>query len=250
MSQEKRNLRVLKKTAREMGILTDGLTREMVEYEIEKKTKGKSPDRQRHVTGKQLGIPGSHGSVVEVRLGRKLCAKKQFRKNRSNQNIKREVQLQNEAAAAGVSPRILEYNLNSKYIIMQRLCTNLWDILKKKRGKMSKKLQKETLLIFKILDNIGVFHKDPNPLNFMLDATNTLYIIDFGYAKRVDPKKDGKTPNQNQMTLGLLMKLSQFFPGVEYPTLKNSLPSHLSAMIQTTNSSIDGGSGSNDDRIS
>ena len=249
MSEEKRNLRDLKKIAREMGILTDGLSREMVEYEIEKKTKGKSPDRQRYALGKKLGITGSHGSVVAVRLGRKLCAKKQFRKNRSNQNIKREVQLQNEAAAAGVSPKILEYNLNSKYIIMQRLCTNLWDLLNKRRGRMSKKIQKEILVIFRILDNIAIFHKDPNPLNFMLDATNTLYIIDFGYANRINPKKDGNTPNQNQMTLGLLMKLSRFFPGVEYPILKKSLPTHLAAMIQTSNSSMGGGLGSNDDKI-
>ena len=250
MSQEKINLRELKKSARALGILTDGLSREMVEYEIEKKNRGKSPERKRHTVGKQLGIKGSHGSVVAVQLGRKLCAKKQFRANRSNLKIKREIQLQREAAAAGVSPRIIEYNLNSKYIIMQRLCKNLWDVLRKKGGKMSKKLQREILQIFRILDNIGVFHKDPNPLNFMLDATNTLYIIDFGFATRVDIKRDGKTPNQNQMTLGLLMKLSNFFPGVEYPILKNSLPQHLSAMIQTSNSSIEGGSGSMVDNIS
>jgi len=119
MSQEKINLRELKKSARALGILTDGLSREMVEYEIEKKNRGKSPERKRHTVGKQLGIKGSHGSVVAVQLGRKLCAKKQFRANRSNLKIKREIQLQREAAAAGVSPRIIEYNLNSKYIIMQ-----------------------------------------------------------------------------------------------------------------------------------
>ncbi len=83
MSQEKINLRELKKSARALGILTDGLSREMVEYEIEKKNRGKSPERKRHTVGKQLGIKGSHGSVVAVQLGRKLCAKKQFRANRS-----------------------------------------------------------------------------------------------------------------------------------------------------------------------
>ena len=78
MSQEKINLRELKKSARELGILTDGLSREMVEYEIEKKNRGKSPERKRHtVVGKQLGITGSHGSVVAVQLGRKLCEKHQ-----------------------------------------------------------------------------------------------------------------------------------------------------------------------------
>ena len=225
--KEKISLRDLKKKAKELGINPLGMSRETVLFEMNKKGK----DNQ-HTDICKLGMRGKEGLVTEVKIRGKTYAKKQFKLNKSPRELEREVRLQRIAAAGGVSPNILEFNLHSKYILMEKLSKNLFEILTQKNGKMTKKLQKEILKIFKRLDRIGIFHKDPNPLNFMLDNDGNLFIIDFGFAQEIDPKKHGKSPNQNQMTLGLLIKFQKFFPSQDYSILKSALPSHLQSILE------------------
>ena len=50
------------------------------------------------------------------------------------------------------------------------------------------------------LDKAGVVQNDGNPLNLMLDDSNRLYIIDYGFSKKITPavvKKRGSQPNIN-----------------------------------------------------
>ena len=70
---------------------------------------------------------------------------------------------------------------------MDKLDKNLFDILKENKGKLSLKTQKRMIEIFKKLDEIGVYHGDPNPLNFM-EKDGELYIIDFGFGSKIDEK--------------------------------------------------------------
>ena len=79
------------------------------------------------------------------------------------------------------------------------------------------------LTIFSKLDTIGIFHKDPNPLNFLFDNDDKLFIIDFGFAEKINTKLHGDAPNMDQMTLGLLIKFKTLFPGVSYNTLAKNL---------------------------
>ena len=195
---------------------------------------GHSPKKDRHRVVGPLGVSGKEGSVFEIRSQRgKVFAKKQFRKSKSAAKIEKEARLQQIAAGAGLSPSVDEFNLVEKYILMEKLESNLYDMLVKKRGKLTQKLQREMLSIFTGLDAIGVFHKDPNPLNFMFDSAGSLKIIDFGFAETISERKHGRTPNLLQMPLGLLLKLREIFPDARYTVLEAALPENARAMFQT-----------------
>jgi serine/threonine protein kinase len=225
------NFNELKKLAKKEGIITKGLSKNTLTIELKNKINGTNSDPYTIV--KQLGSKGKDANVYLVRNSKgKLYASKQFRKNKNISTIKKEVDMQKIAASIKLSPKIIEYDLNKKYIIMQALDKNLFDLMKKKNGKISQKYQKEMLKIFKTLDQIGIFHKDPSPLNFMLDSKDDLYIIDFGMASNINKQKDGNNPNYDQMTLGMLLKLRSVCPDVKYKVLEKSLAPHLKQILE------------------
>lgn len=226
------NFNDLKKLAKKEGMLTKGLSKNTLTIELKNKINGTNLDP--YTVVKQLGSKGKDANVYLVRNSKgKLYARKQFRKNKNISAIKKEVDMQKIAASIKLSPKIIEYDLNKKYIIMQALDKNLFDLMKKKNGKISQKYQKEMLKIFKTLDQIGIFHKDPSPLNFMLDSKDDLYIIDFGMASNINKQKDGSNPNYDQMTLGMLLKLRSVCPNVTYKVLEKSLAPHLKQILET-----------------
>lgn len=227
---ERKSVRELKKLARNNGIDTTGMSRATLEYEIAKLGDSKVKNVYQPIA--QLGVKGRDGKVflVKTKSGR-TYAKKQFRGNRSTNAINLEVMLQKEAASVGIAPKIKEYSLKDKYIVMEALDKDMYSKMQKRGGKLSQKNQREILRMFKLLDKIGIFHKDPNPLNFMFDEVGQLFIIDFGFSSRIDMKKDGATPNKDQMTLGLLLKFKALFPCVEYPILVKSLKPQLLAIL-------------------
>ena len=226
------NFNDLKKLAKKEGIITKGLSKNTLTIELKNKINGTNLDP--YTVVKQLGSKGKDANVYLVRNSKgKLYARKQFRKNKNISAIKKEVDMQKIAASVKLSPKIIEYDLNKKYIIMQALDKNLFDLMKKKNGKISQKYQKEMLKIFKTLDQIGIFHKDPSPLNFMLDSKDDLYIIDFGMASNINKQKDGSNPNYDQMTLGMLLKLRSVCPNVTYKVLEKSLAPHLKQILET-----------------
>ena len=225
------NFNELKKLAKKEGIITKGLSKNTLTIELKNKINGTNLDP--YTVVKQLGSKGKDANVYLVRTGNgKLYARKQFRKNKNISAIKTEVAMQKIAASVKLSPKIIEYDLNKKYIIMQALDSNLFEVMKKKKGKIIQKYQKEMLQIFKTLDQIGIFHKDPSPLNFMLDSKDDLYIIDFGMASNINKQKDGNNPNYDQMTLGMLLKLRSVCPNITYKVLENSLAPHLKQILE------------------
>ena len=206
----------LKEMATEMGLrirrskleLIRDISKAFKEYESYKKEK-----IDRYVRLGQLGEKGKEGTTYLVESKGKQYAMKTFRKQKSSATLRRESELQNLAAEAGVSPKVIDIDTVSKYIVMEKLDRHLYDTLKKNKGIMTRPIQKQIISIYKKLDGAGVFHGDANLLNYMFKGRN-LYIIDFGMAKEITNnliyKLGTSTPNLSIMTLGLVLKLKEF----------------------------------------
>lgn len=174
----------------------------------------------------QLGDAGKDAKTYRVKLGRKQYAMKQFKPRKSVKKIDDEVELQLIAAKAKISPVILEVNEKYKYIVMEKLDKHLIDVHEKK--KISLDHQKQLIKIYKILDEQGIFHGDPNPLNYMI-KNKKLYVIDFGMSKKIDSKLEKKLntnqPNLTIMTLAMILKLKAMnYPVDSYSYLLTHIP--------------------------
>jgi tRNA A-37 threonylcarbamoyl transferase component Bud32 len=206
----------LKNIAKDMDIkipkskdeLIDSMIKCFEEYEKYKKNK---IDKYKKI--KQLGEKGKEGVTYLVKTSKgKEYAMKTFKKNKSSSKLKKEAKLQEMASEEGISPKIVEIDTVSKYIVMERLDTHLLDVIKKQKKDITKSQQKQIISIFKGLDKAKVFHGDSNILNYMF-KDKKLYIIDFGMSKEIDDKLIKKlgtdTPNLHLMNLGFILKLKE-----------------------------------------
>lgn len=155
----------------------------------------------------QLGVPGKEGTVFLVldTNGNKY-AMKTFRKRKSGKTLEKEAYYQYLASKRGISPRIIEYNQEEKYIVMDVLDKTLTELLKEQKGELTRDQQEQIINLYIHLDDIGVMINDGNPLNIM-EKKGRLYFIDYGFAKFTDHKDFAKYkhPNYQLMPLGLLM---------------------------------------------
>tara|TARA_Y100000389_G_scaffold181861_1_gene197955 strand:- start:2385 stop:3116 length:732 start_codon:yes stop_codon:yes gene_type:complete len=160
----------------------------------------------------QLGEKGKEGITYLVQSKDQEYAMKTFRKMKSSKTLQKEAELQNMAAEVGVSPKVIDVDTVSKYIVMEKLDRHLYEYLMKNNGVLSKNLQKQIVSIYRKLDKAGVFHADANLLNYMFKGKK-LYIIDFGMAKEITNsliyKLGTNTPNLSIMTLGFILKLKE-----------------------------------------
>ncbi len=220
----------LKEMAEEMGLrirrskteLVRDISQGFKEYESYKKEK---IDRYERLG--QLGEKGKEGTTYLVESRGKQYAMKTFRKQKSSATLRKESELQNMAAEVGASPKVVDIDTVSKYIVMEKLDRHLYDTLKKNGGVMSQNIQRQIIAIYKKLDRAGVFHGDANLLNYMFKGRN-LYIIDFGMAKEITNslvyKLGTSTPNLSIMTLGLVLKLKEIgSPASSYSYLAKQL---------------------------
>lgn len=175
--------------------------------------------------GDPLGVKGKEGTVYEVSKGGKKYAMKCFKSSKSETRLQREGDFLKRAAKIGVAPKVVEINPEEHYIVMDLLEENLFDLLKSTQGKLTDKVQKEMIAIFKKLDKEGIMHGDPNPLNFMFKK-GKMYIIDFGFASEIDDetlKKAGKSPNVEMMCLGFILKIKDMCPPKNFPVLLSAI---------------------------
>jgi len=181
--------------------------------EVNKTTVSEIKDNKYNII-KQIGNVGKEGITYLVKRNNdgSEFAMKTFKKTKSSKNILIESELQNIASKSGVCPKIIDVNVDEKFIVMEKLDTHLYDIMKKQNGDISKKHQEQIIDIFKKLDQTKVFHADSNILNYML-KNNKLYIIDFGMSRKIDEKLIKKlgdeSPNLTFMTLGFVLKLKE-----------------------------------------
>jgi predicted Ser/Thr protein kinase len=159
---------------------------------------------------RQLGHEGKDGrTFLAIDDEKNEVAIKIFRKNKSSSSIEKEARLQIIAADYGISPKVINYDGEGKYIVMEKLDINLFDCFREQNGQLTSSQQKAVIKLFRKLDECKVFHGDPNPLNFMKKG-NKWYIIDFGFAKAINEKnilRYGETPNMKFMPLGFKLKL-------------------------------------------
>jgi len=190
----------------------------------------KSPDGKYTII-QQLGSSGKEGTtyLVKNKKGDEF-AMKMFSKHKSVNMLLKEVVFQKQAAKHDIAPQIKETNEEHKYIVMEKLDKNLFDIVKKNQGAIPDTVQRKIVSVIKKMDGTGVFHGDPNPANFMLKG-NSMYMIDYGFAKDIDDKLmkkyETEVPNSKFMILGLILKLKEIYkdhnPNIEYKILSKAL---------------------------
>ena len=177
---------------------------------------------------RQLGKPGKEGVVYLVTNGYDKYAMKTFRKTKSGATLEKEAFYQHVASKKGISPRIIEYNPDDKYIIMELLDKTLMEIIEAQKG-LSKSQQEQILQLYKKLDEVGVMLNDANPLNIM-EKNGRLYAIDYGFAKFTSHKdfKDYEYPNEQLMPLGLMLWLKDCCKSTDVlrslTVIKNAIP--------------------------
>lgn len=233
------NVETLKKMAVKMGINTKEVKKKAdlissINDMFEKKEKEK-----RIKTKKAILTPmgtGKEATTFESKKkGLKPTAVKQFRKSKSPVRITSEAEFQRMASERGISPKIIKYDLDAKKIEMEKLDRTLLDILKSSNGKITQKYQRRIIEIFKILDELEIFHADPNVLNFM-EKDKQLYIIDFGFAKKITTrlaKKHGtKNLNMEFMPVGLYLKLKDLSPNGDFDIIKQAIPESKKSIIE------------------
>ena len=216
ISLEKLSFSELKKMAKDMDLETKRKKKEYItdiqkafmEYEKYKKNK---IDKYKKI--KQLGNKGKEGITYLVKDDKdREFAMKTFRQSKSSNTLKTEYHFQKLSASVGISPRVVEYDSVSKYIVMEKMDEHLLDVIKKQKGILNKSQQLQIIDIFKKLDSVKVFHGDSNLLNYML-KDNKIYIIDFGFSKEINPKfikKIGEeNPNITLMLIGFILKLKE-----------------------------------------
>jgi len=163
----------------------------------------------------QLGREGKDGRTFLARNEQgEEFAIKIFRPGKSRSSILQEVTLQQQAAAAMIAPRVIEYDVDGKFIVMEKLDQTLYDLFVEQGGILSRSQQRSIIHLFKKLDKCDVFHADPNPLNFMRRGSKW-FVIDFGFAMQIDSKcisKYGKNPNMKYMPTGIMLKFKQVDP--------------------------------------
>ena len=225
---EKTSFGELKKMAKDMGLeskrsKTEYITSIQKAFQEYEQYKKKKVDKYRRV--RQLGNKGKEGICYLVKDNKdKEFAMKTFRKTKSSNTLKAEYILQKKAASVGISPRVVEYDSVSKYIVMEKMDQHLLDVMKKQNGSLTKSQQVQIIEIYEKLDEIKVFHGDSNLLNYMLKGKK-IYIIDFGFSKEINQKFIKKlgtdNPNLKIMTLGFILKLKDLkYPPTSWKYLK------------------------------
>jgi|SaaInlV_165m_DNA_1040744.scaffolds.fasta_scaffold00167_30 predicted Ser/Thr protein kinase len=140
-------------------------------------------------------------------------AMKSYRKNKSSVNLKKEAEFQKTCYDVGISPKLIDIDTVSKYIVMDKLETHLDKQIENQNYVLTREQQRQIINIYKKLDLIKIYHGDVNLKNFMLDKKGKIFIIDFGDSKEITKnfciKLGTLTPNVHIMTLGLALNLKK-----------------------------------------
>lgn len=220
MNQEKLNLLTmvqLKELAKKFAVKSGKKTKQELISDL---CKIRPKKEYTYKKMRELGHKGGQGKVYLVeRNDNRFFAQKVFPKSTPIDKIELEAKLLKKASKLGISPKIIEFNKEKRYIIMELLNKSLFDHLKDNSGKMSPEIQKQIIEIVNTLNKAGIAHGDPSPLNFMFKGTK-LYIIDYGFSSVADKKT---VPN-GMFILGFLLKVKPFTDVTKYKELIAALP--------------------------
>lgn len=156
---------------------------------------------------------GRDGKIFELSRHRVM---KQYRFNKNAQSILREYNLHSKAAQHGLAPRLYGMRPDEEgrvCVVMERLDHTLMDEIRKD-NELTVEWQREMIRILSSLDQLGIFHGDVSPLNFMV-KNGKLFVIDFGMSREIDLRcnKDfGQHPNLSVGLTTFVVKLREFVP--------------------------------------
>ena len=103
---------------------------------------------------------------------------KQFKKNKSIKTFMKEVNMQIKAGSS--APLVKEYCENPPRLVMEKMSMTLPELIDKQNGKLTDMQQIALIELSIDMDNINIYHNDPNPLNIMVDMDNNFKYIDYG----------------------------------------------------------------------
>jgi hypothetical protein len=164
---------------------------------------GDSPSSDPYVIGRQLGSEGRDKTVYEAHLAttRPAVALAQFKTRstrvqqalrcgsghvKSTAKIRVEANFQRRAAAVGLSPALLEVDLERSRLVMELLPGGtLLHLARSQGGSLTMAQQRRIVDLLKRLGtDARMVHNDcGNPANFLADEDGRLFVIDFGMAK-------------------------------------------------------------------
>lgn len=130
-------------------------------------------------------------------------AVKTFKQTKSIARIQKEASLQQLCAAAEVSPVVYGVDTENKHIIMEKMASLPVEMY----SKLPDSLQYQICALMHRMDTAKVMHADMNARNVMLNEAGRPYMIDFGFAKKIDTKitrKFGDHPNVKVTLWGLV----------------------------------------------
>jgi tRNA A-37 threonylcarbamoyl transferase component Bud32 len=199
--------------------------------ENERLEKSKKKSEKKYIIKEQLGNKGKEGKtflVIDNKFNTEYAMKK-FRSNKSSEKIMLEVNLQRKVSELGLSPKIVDFDIDNKFIVMEKMDWHLTEEITFNNGLIPENRQKEIINIFQKLDKLKIFHGDANLLNYMV-KDDKLYIIDFGMGQEIDIKLKEKIKakslncNLEFMLLGFILKLKESnCPKESYTILKHYL---------------------------
>jgi len=176
---------------------------------------------------RQLGVRGKDGRVFLARDDKgQHVAVKCFDSTKSTNEIRTEVELQMVASAAGIAPQIIEFDADARYVAMEPMKTTLYDLFCAQDGQLTSSQQQQVIDLCDRLDDAGVFHNDPNPLNFMFSQDDIMYVIDYGMAKPINAstrRRYGRHPNRTYLPIGLGLKLREIHPAFDGSDLMSGI---------------------------
>jgi len=180
----------------------------------------------------QLGRDGKEGKTylakVTATYNGRVCGKnvnakrktyvavKTFKSTKSKNKILSEATMQQKCAVLDASPNVLGVNLEEKYIVMEAMDSLPVETFKD--GDMPDDLQYMMCALMARMDEVGIMHGDMNALNVMLNKEGRPYMIDFGFAKKIDKKclkKRGPHPNISVTLWGLVRGFRRRHVGVD-----------------------------------
>lgn len=150
---------------------------------------------------------GKDGAVSVVKVGDTICILKQFKKTKSAKRIQKEADFQGKACELGVAPQVFHVDLDKKQIFMQGLDKTLLEVAKNRVPACLLKSEMEAIeTICRTLDKHEILHNDGNCRNIMVDQ-GKIYMIDYGFAKKIDSKVLSKTNEPNiKFTLAMMKR--------------------------------------------
>jgi len=163
-------------------------------------------------------------------------AVKLFKSTKASSKVKTEADLQSMAAAKGVAPVVHYVSTTQKFIVMDALSQTIVDKGKREKWtKLPEAYAAQLYALCKRLDAAGVVQNDGNPLNLMLDGNGRMYIIDYGFAKKITAavkKKRGSQPNVN-------LTLWHFSRQMRHYRFENNLTERIVNKYMKDNSFVD-----------